>query len=391
MRIDRVVKYIPIRKSFPKVYRYQKAGNDYFLVDGRSKTWNLNIRKNFNFKEDALNYANEIEGQILENGKAVSNNEVYHDKEIERLVAKLRPFGKTLPQAVDSYIQSLQEEMKKSVVPPIKDLCLKWYNTKCESKSKPLSPTTKNALKTYWKYITNKLGKYKPSEVTHEMIDRLVESVASGESNATRKHYLRHLRMFFNWCIKQRLLRENPTVGIQVVIKRKEIEIYPPDEIERLLRLCETKYPSLLGFYCLTIFGGLRPSEAERVEWSDLNFEGKEVYVKPLGKTGARRFVLKDTETLWVWLKHIKSKFLKEPLNPAKNHDNLQKKLRSEFGVWIQDGLRHSFGTYYHNLIRSIPEVVYVMGNSLGIAKRHYVREVSKEWMEKFWALKPSE
>jgi hypothetical protein len=29
------------------------------------------------------------------------------------------------------------------------------------------------------------------------------------------------------------------------------------------------------------------------------------------------------------------------------------------------------------------------MGNSIEIAKRHYVREVSKEWMEKFWALKP--
>lgn len=141
----------------------------------------------------------------------------------------------------------------------------------------------------------------------------------------------------------------------------------------------------------MTIFGGLRPSEAERVEWSDLNFEGKEVFVKPLGKTGSRRFVLRDTETLWVWLTYIKSKFPDEPPNPTKNHENLQKKLRLEFGVWIQDGLRHSFGTYYHNLIRSIPEVVYVMGNSVGIAKRHYVREVSKEWMDEFWALKPSE
>ena len=41
--------------------------------------------------------------------------------------------------------------------------------------------------------------------------------------------------------------------------------------------------------------------------------------------------------------------------------------------------------------IRNIQEVVYVMGNSVGIAKRHYVREVTKEWMDKFWALKPSE
>jgi hypothetical protein len=108
-------------------------------------------------------------------------------------------------------------------------------------------------------------------------------------------------------------------------------------------------------------------------------------------KTGSRRFVLKETETLWVWLEHIKKKFPDEPLNPTESHENLQKKLRLEFGEWIQDGLRHSFGTYYYNLIRNIQEVVYVMGNSVGIAKRHYVREVTKEWMDKFWALKPSE
>jgi integrase len=256
--------------------------------------------------------------------------------------------------------------------------------------SKPLSLKTKRALKVYWKYITEKLGEYKLSEITHEMMDKLVESVVSGESNTTRKHYLRHVRMFFNWCVKQRLIRENPTVGIQVSIKRKEIEIYPPDEIERLLRLVESKYPSLLGYYCLIIFGGLRPSEAERVEWTDLNCDRKEVFVKPLGKTGSRRFVLKDTETLWVWLERIKTKFPNQPLNPTKSHENTQKKVRLEFGVWIQDGLRHSFGTYYHSLIRNIPEVVYVMGNSIEIAKRHYVREVSKEWMEKFWALKPT-
>jgi hypothetical protein len=44
----------------------------------------------------------------------------------------------------------------------------------------------------------------------------------------------------------------------------------------------------------------------------------------------------------------------------------------------------------YHNLRRDIPEVVYVMGNSVGIARKHYVREVTKEWMEKFWSLKPT-
>jgi integrase len=392
MRIERTEKYIPIRKGFPKVYRYQKAGNDYFLVDGRSATWGLRIRKNFNNREDAVKFAQEIEGQILDNGKSVANNHIYQDKDIERLDTKLKLFGKTLPQAVDFYIQHLEQEAKNAAIPPIKDLCLKWYEEKRDSKTYPLSEKTKSELKMYWKFITTHLGEFKPNKVTSGTVKKLLEGVGGSDTNVTRKQYFRYIRMFFRWCVHEKHIQADPTDGMRPIRTfPKDIQIYPPDEIERLLRLCETKYPSLLGFYCLTTFAGLRPSEAERVEWADLNFEGKEVFVKPLGKTGSRRFVLRNTETLWVWLKHVKAKFPNEPLNPAKNHENLQKKLRLDFGGWIQDGLRHSFGTYYHNLIRSIPEVVYVMGNSVGIAKRHYVREVSKEWMDKFWALKPSD
>jgi integrase len=389
MKTDR--KYIPIRVKFPKVYRYKKAGNDYFLVDGRSKTWGLDIRKNFNFKEEALNYANEIENQIQTNGKAVSENQIYQDKDIERFNTKLKLFGKSIGDAVGFYIHHLEQELKNSAIPPISDLCLKWYEEKRDSKTYPLSDKTKTELKMYWKFITNKFGEFRPNKVNSSMVKKFLESVG-GQSNVTRKQYYRYIRMFFRWCVQEKYVQCDPTDGVRRIrIIPKEVQIYSPDEIERLLRLCETKYPSLLGYYCLTIYAGLRPSEAQRVEWSDLNFERKEVFVKPLGKTGSRRFVLKETETLWVWLEHIKKKFPDEPLNPTESHENLQKKLRLDFGEWIQDGLRHSFGTYYHNLIRNIPEVVYVMGNSVGIAKRHYVREVTKEWMDKFWTLKPSE
>ena len=89
-------------------------------------------------------------------------------------------------------------------------------------------------------------------------------------------------------------------------------------------------------------------------------------------------------------LNHIKAKLPNQPLNPKQSHVHFQKKVRLDFGKWIQDGLRHSFGTYYHNLRRDIPEVVYVMCNSVPIARKHYVREVSVEMMEKFWALKPN-
>ncbi len=50
----------------------------------------------------------------------------------------------------------------------------------------------------YWKFINEKLGEYKPQEVSNEMIDSLLEGINCGESNVTRKQYWRrYIRMFF--------------------------------------------------------------------------------------------------------------------------------------------------------------------------------------------------
>jgi len=374
--------------KFPKVYRYQKDGNDYFLVDGRSKTWGLKIRKNFNFKEDALDYAQEIENQILEKGKNVSENQIYQNKDIERFDARLKPFGKSLDNAVDFYIQHLEQEVKNSVIPNISELCPKWYQERTGNNLEPIRNRTSIEYKSYRNYIVRHLGSLKPGDVTKRQIQELLQNIAGEQF--TKKKYLQYFKNFFNWCVENGYATSNPTKGIKIKIARMDIAIYSPDEVEKVLRLCEEKYPSMLGYYCLCVFAGLRPSEAERVEWKDLNFEGKEIYVTYKSKTGFRRFVLKDTDTIWVWLNHIKAIRPNEPLNPTSNHEGLQKKFRKDLGlVWPQDVLRHSFGTYYYNLTHDLNQVSHDMGNSNAVCKSHYVREVKKEWTGKFWGLRP--
>lgn len=381
-------KYVPIRKTFPAVLRYQKDGYDYFLVDGRSKKWGLNIRKNFNARDDALNYAQAIENEILENGKNVSANQIYQSKEIERLDAKLKPFGKTLGQAVDFYVHHLEGEMKKSIVPPISQLCLKWYEEKTNNNLEPLRNRTSVEYKSYRNYIARNLGLLKPGDVTKKQIQDLLKEIAGEQF--TKKKYLQYLKNFFNWCVENDYTATNPAKGVKIKIKRMDISIFSPEQVEKALRLCEEKYPSLLGYLCLCVFGGLRPSEAERVEWKDLSFEGKEVYVTHKSKTGFRRFVLRDTDTLWIWLNHIKTVRPNEPLNPTVNHGGLQRKFRHDLGLpWAQDVLRHSFGTYYYNLTHDLNQVAHDMGNSVAVCKRYYVREVKKAWTNAFWGLRP--
>lgn len=388
MRDTQTVKYIPIRKNFPKVLRYEKDGRDYFLVDGRSKKWGLNVRKNFNNQKDSLDYSRELEKQILERGKNVSNDVIYRDKDIEKLIERLKPFGKTLDDSVVFFVQHLQEEIQKSIVPTIGELCLKWFEEKTKDELEPLRNRTRVEYKSYFNYITRTLGSLKPTDVTKRQIQNLLTEI-KGEQ-LTRKKYLQYLKNFFNWCVENNYITENPTRGVKIKITSKDIIIYSPDEVEKVLRLCEEKYPSLLGYYCLCVFGGLRPSESQRMKWEDLKFEGREISVNDESKTGRRRFILKDTDTLWIWLNHIKTVRPNEPINPKENHVGLQRKFRKDVGLtWTQDVLRHTFGTNYYNLHKDLNQVSHDMGNSNKVCKKHYVREVEQTDREKFWGLRP--
>ena len=81
--------YQLIRKSFPKVYRYEKKGQEYFLVDGRSKRWGLNIRKNFTNQSDAIDFARELEKGVKENGNSVVEQVRYQSNQIQKMIDRL--------------------------------------------------------------------------------------------------------------------------------------------------------------------------------------------------------------------------------------------------------------------------------------------------------------
>lgn len=386
-------KYVKVKSTFPQIWRYEKDSKDYFLVNGRSRRWGLNIRKSFNSEKQSRDYVRELERQMLEKGNKVSENPVYNNSEIEKLIDRLKPWGESLKDCVDFRLQWREEQLKLSIVPPIKELCETWYIGKRDSTLKPLKNRTMIELNSFHKFIQHHFGKLKPSDVNKEQVETVLSK--SYGQNVTRKKRLTYIRMFFKWCMDKKYISSNPTDGIQVTVPKKEVEIWGPEKISQLLTIVEEKYPSLLGYYILCTFGGLRPSESQRVEWKDINFEGKEIYVKK-GKTDSRRFVLKqtsnnETETLWAWLNHFKQMNPNGTFNPLNNtHGGLQKKVRKEVPFeWEQDVLRHSFGTYYYNLIHDLGKVVHDMGNSEQICKRYYVREVRKSWTEEFWGLRP--
>ena len=145
----------------------------------------------------------------------------------------------------------------------------------------------------------------------------------------------------------------------------------------------------LIGYYALLTFAGLRPSEGARVQWQDYSAKTNELYVRK-GKTNARHLILEPVAQEWMKF-HRENTAKDAPFISLKSLANREKAIRMAVlnGEWIQDGLRHGFGTYYKALTKSIAGVADYMGNSPDIVKRHYARTIPKEECEAFWNLTP--
>jgi hypothetical protein len=80
------------------------------------------------------------------------------------------------------------------------------------------------------------------------------------------------------------------------------------------------------------------------------------------------------------------------PFVAIKNLSNRERDVREKVlnGDWIQDGLRHGFGTYYKSKIKDIGKVADYMGNSADMVKRHYARTIPADECAEFWDLTPA-
>jgi integrase len=376
--------YYKIRGTFPQVYQFQAHNGElYYMVSARSKKWGLNIRKTFTTEKKALDYAREISDGLVQNGKTEVPSKDF--ALYSRLEEKLKPYAKTIADAVDHYLTFLGLEVIRNAVPPVKELVQQWETEKLTDKLRPLSRKTEYELKSYSRFLTRTWGDRKPMDVTQKEIRKVLNDL--DVSNNSRQKYFRFIRMFFLWAKDRHFMKgyENPTDGIRIRMTQYEASFYSVETITTLLKLVRKDYPSMLGYYSLLTFAGLRPSEGTRVQWDDINFITAEIYVRR-GKKQARRFILHPTALEW-----LKTLPKDQPLVPVKNLANLEKKIRPSIGVeWIQDGLRHGFATYYNALVQDPYKVANVLGDNIQTVRRHYMRSVAKDDMERFWGLTPN-
>ncbi|MGZ0655629.1 tyrosine-type recombinase/integrase [Coraliomargarita sp. W4R72] len=375
----------PVLKEVQNKIRPEFKYRVYYLGSGGTRTSSV-----FKSKSEASNFY-EIKLAESENlGSEVSS--VISDKvkrEVFEAMRRLEPYGKTISEAVEHYVQHLEATEQSRPIDELIDMFLEEMRRAGKSDRYMIDLSHRLV-----KFKADK-GKRFASDITTREAQTWLNRLKV--SDLTRNNYRRVLSAFFAWCERQSFVQTNP---ISKTTKTKvvggEIEVFTIDEIKTVLKLAaRSDARDLLATVCIGAFAGLRASEIERLTWEDVKIDRGIIDLKKSKtKTAARRLV-EIRPILREWLAEFKNE------TGAIQKKGFDRRLRafrrkleegnSKSGrkpvSWPHNGLRHSFASYLLAEIKDPGAVSLQLGhNNAGVLFQHYRELITEEDAALYWS-----
>jgi integrase len=200
----------------------------------------------------------------------------------------------------------------------------------------------------------------------------------------------RLLVVLFNFAKRQGWLRPNEETAADALgpykVKQREVEIYTPSEIARMLNAADKDF---VPYLALVAFGGVRSAELHKgLAWqSSIDFDRGHIIVPAaIAKTGRKRKIPMQ-ENLLAWLAPFRVK--SGPIFDIDPRRQIEKVVTGSGVNWKRNGLRHSFGSYRMELTKNEGQVALEMGNSPQVVKDHYFEIVDERAAHDYWSIKP--
>ena len=205
----------------------------------------------------------------------------------------------------------------------------------------------------------------------------------------SKENRRRMLVVLFNFAKANGWLRANEETAANALgtykIKQREIEIYTPAQIARLLNAAELDF---VPYIALIAFGGVRREELHKgMSWEAINFDRGYIIVNAdVAKTGRKRkIVMAENLLQWLLPHRVKS----GPIFDIDPRKRIAKVVRLSGVKWKRNALRHSFGSYRMEQTNNEGQVALEMGNSPTVVKDHYFEIVDERAMREYWNIKP--
>lgn len=181
------------------------------------------------------------------------------------------------------------------------------------------------------------------------------------------------------------------------VYAETELHCLQPQQLQRLLLTACTKHnPDVAVHVALGAFAGIRPYEARRLRWRDVDTEDGFISVRGrASKTGGTRHITLRP-VLRAWLDYLCPPAARQPeaLLAARCSTSTQSILHRNAGLkkWPHDVLRHSFASYAIKAGTPLHEVQADMGHvGLNLLRTRYLNMagLTKAGAEEWWNMTP--
>ena len=262
------------------------------------------------------------------------------------------------------------------------------FNLYYETKKDILRPDSLRDIR----YLANRLMRSNPqlanrnfSELSRSNCEDWLNDTFSTPSQFNKGRSFLHA--IFEFAIRREWCDKNP---IKLIERKKiiEKEIKPLSLEETKILLKNAKKKNCTEVVGLMMLAGIRPKEAKRLEWRDIDLDDNSIRVRSIcSKTGGIRHVeicpklkniLLDRETRFGCL---------SPRNWSKKWKQIRD--NSGFkGLWVQDVLRHTYASYFTKRYSDLPRLQVNMGHrDLSLLRSRYVnmQNISKTDAKEFF------
>ncbi len=234
-------------------------------------------------------------------------------------------------------------------------------------------------------------------------------------SLVTRHNLTRSLRAFFAFAVENGWSLSNPipaakrskSKAAKIAIKSAPAIMHPSDISRFMGALLDqqaacVKAPSLVPFWSLKFFAGIRDSEAASLDWSMIDLDGGQIHLPArLSKTGEQR-TIKIRPNLADWIRpfakasgpvapgpNTRKRRYKQALDALAERDD-KGKITKPFN-FPSNAARHCFGTFHLYHFRDAGETSLQLGHkgNPAMLHEHYKNPTAEKHAAAFWEIRP--
>jgi integrase len=379
------------KEEFPKLRRVVKKGFTYYIVDSRRKDYPKGKMKWF--KDPLL-----ANSHIQEIKKELNTTDVSKIEQLQYLQAKelLRPYNKTVLDAVQGHIRWMENSVLYQDVPLVKTAVKEFLEFKNSGKFKELRPRTLDNLSNICNRFSKTYGDIKVGLIRRKHIVEYLDGL--GEVTLRTKSNNRvAIGTFFNFCKNHKhYCRSNPAANISYSIPFKNPDILSIAECKKICETVERDHKDLIPYMSCCLFLGIRPTEVLRLERKNFNWKNQYIEIE-FGKSKVKRSrFVKMNPTFLTWMeKHHEIHKIQCP-NFRKKWDDVKKTCSYKIGkksknkkLWNPDVLRHTFASYHLAVNENMEQLSLMLGNTVNVLRKYYIRPILKETGDAFFKILP--